>query len=148
MATADVHIPDWTLMGEIPKIKLFNHVLDHYREPGRLKRVLPRLVIPDTTNRSNTGLSVEHVHWIASKIQSEGFVPRSGSGKFSRGHDLPILIRESSTTEFGPESLKKWQAQLNDPAFPPLRLDDDQFFGSLGNGHFFQVRFAPWPMLC
>ena len=167
---AHIDIPDWSLMSEKKKIALFNAVLEHYREPGPLQRILPRLVIPDTTNRGNTGLSVEHVHWVASKIQEEGFMPRTGSGPNSSGHDLPIVVRESTFSDFGPESLLKWQRQLsNEPGFAPLRINEDLsaearaqgsrkastttetcsenddedcifFFGSLGNGHFFQVR--------
>lgn len=169
-----IDIPDWSLMSEKKKIALFNAVLEHYREPGPLQRILPRLVIPDTTNRGNTGLSVEHVHWVASKIQDEGFKPRTGSGPNSSGHDLPIVVRESTFSDFGPESLLKWQRQLSkEPGFAPLRIDEAQstkascqsnreastttgrgtetfsdskcddcmfFFGSLGNGHFFQVQ--------
>eukprot|EP00750_Incisomonas_marina_P005449 INCI13952.1.p1 GENE.INCI13952.1~~INCI13952.1.p1 ORF type:complete len:307 (+),score=41.00 INCI13952.1:208-1128(+) len=166
---AHIDIPDWSLMSEKKKIALFNAVLEHYREPGPLQRILPRLVIPDTTNRGNTGLSVEHVHWVASKIQEEGFMPRTGSGPNSSGHDLPIVVRESTFSDFGPESLLKWQRQLsNEPGFAPLRINEDLsaearaqgsrkastttetcsenddedcifFFGSLGNGHFFQA---------
>ena len=148
-----IEVPDWSLMPETKKIQLFNSVLSHYREPGPLQKVLPRHVIPDTTNRGNTGLSVEHVHWVATKMKDEGFIPRSGTGRSSRGHDLPIVVRESTFSEFGPESLIKWQRQLDsEQGFPPLRLtsstttsEDDEdndlieFFGSLGNGHFFQV---------
>jgi hypothetical protein len=174
-----IDVPDWSLMSEEKKISLFNAVLAHYREPG-LQRVLPRHVIPDTTNRSNTGLSVQHVHWVASKMQKEGFTPRSsavhggggggdrrgrGGASAQQGHDLPIVVRESTYTEYGPESLLKWQLQLqSEPGFAPLRLkgvgngggdregdgsgdgdgsdelpDRVEFFGSLGNGHFFQV---------
>ena len=166
-----IDIPDWSLMTEKKKILLFNAVLQHYREPGPLQPIVPRFVIPDTTNRGNTGLSVEHAHWVASKMQKEGFAPRTGTGPRATGHDLPIVVRESTYTEFGPESLLKWQRQVeSEPGFAPIRLhttsaatpptsggdgeeeEDDciEFFGSLGNGHFFQALnlfFAEHPSL-
>lgn len=140
---------DWSLMPEAEKIYHFNEVLESWREPG-IVPIQPSRVIPDTTNRSNTGLSVEHVHYIATKIVKEGFQPRSGSGETSQGHDIPILIRESVDSNLGAESLTKWKRQLDEQAgFPRLQLfgknkptpsdPHHEFFTSLGNGHFFQA---------
>eukprot|EP00040_Diaphanoeca_grandis_P005773 m.34492 g.34492 ORF g.34492 m.34492 type:complete len:306 (-) comp16979_c0_seq1:129-1046(-) len=113
---------DWSLMSETEKIFHFNEVLNTWREPAIVK-IKPNRVIPDTTNRSNTGLSVEHVHFIAKKIHREGFQPRLGSGASSTGHDIPILIRESTYNELGKESLHKWRRQLTeDSGFPRLHL--------------------------
>ena len=98
----------------------------------------------------------------------QGFQKRQGSGKTSSGHDVPVVVRESSTSELGAESLSKWARQLRgQPGLPPLRVQGDravsvhvgssgkhatgrafregpkaEFFTSLGNGHFFQARAA------
>ena len=48
-------------------------LLEEWREPGPLQRVRSRDVCPDCTNREQTLLSVEHVHYIARKMALEGF---------------------------------------------------------------------------
>ena len=50
---------DWSLMSEESKILRFNKVLEYYREDRSLSKVKPENVVPDTTNRGNTGLSVK-----------------------------------------------------------------------------------------
>jgi hypothetical protein len=132
---------DWSLMSEEEKISRFNRVLDYYREiPKTLFSVKPIRVVPDTTNRGNTGLSVRHAHFIACRMRDRGFIPRSGNGDAMKGHDLPILIRESSASELGAETLNKWRTQVEKTiGFAPISesLSQDTFFASLGNGHFF-----------
>jgi hypothetical protein len=50
-------------------------LLNCWREPY-LCRVPSSQIIPDSSNRSHTGLSVDHVHFIASNILKQGFCPR------------------------------------------------------------------------
>jgi len=134
-----VVVEDWSLLSEEDKISRFNEVIEKYRERGFV-RVRPRRVIPDTTNRGNTGLSARHAHFIACKMRDEGFTPRVGSGSSMRGHDLPILVRESIDSKYGRESYEKWRKQVEGSpgVFAPLPENQkDCFFTSLGNGHFF-----------
>ena len=44
-----------------------NALLSKWREP-KMQRVLPRLVIPDATNRANSGVSLEHAHGIEQRV--------------------------------------------------------------------------------
>ena len=130
---------DWSLMSEESKILRFNKVLEYYREDRSLSKVKPENVVPDTTNRGNTGLSVKHAHVIACRIRDRGFIPRSGNGDNMKGHDLPIVIRDSSKSMLGRETIMKWSKQVNQtPGFAPIHEKTrDTFFSSLGNGHFF-----------
>ncbi|KAH9253649.1 hypothetical protein BASA81_008267 [Batrachochytrium salamandrivorans] len=123
------------------KVAKLNELIDMWREP-EMATILPRVVIPDTTNRENTGLSPNHVHYLADKMQRNGFVPRNNVT--GTGHDLPILVRETAESAYGSQSLEKWsQAVERKPDLPrtPLGLGQHQgeFFCSLGNGHFFQA---------
>lgn len=129
---------DWSLLSEEEKITRFNIVLDRYREKG-FKHVKPCQVIPDTTNRGNTGLSGNHAHYIACKMSDEGFSPRKGNGPSARGHDLPLLVREGFDTVNGRESWRKWKHQIDmEPGvFATPSGGRSRFFTSLGNGHFF-----------
>jgi len=142
---------------EREKIQKVNSLIRKWREkPTCLQSVVPRKVIPDTTNRENTGLSVDHCHFIASKMESKGFVKRVGR----HGHDLPILVRESAASRMGALSMVKWrQSVAKHKLFPRIRMragenlktgrfldavepdlnDTEEFFCSLGNGHFFQA---------
>lgn len=116
-----------------------------WREPGA-QLIQPKFVIPDTTNRENTGLCVEHVHYIAHRMKSEGFQPDK--------HDVPVVVRESTQVEgsLGQESLDKWsKATARQQHFPrPSAELASTCFTSLGNGHFFQAlnlfRTCRWGM--
>ena len=94
-------------MSEDDKIAKMNDLITRWRLPG-LVRVQPSQVIPDTTNRENTGLSTVHVHYIACKMESDGFQPRGTPD----GHDLPIVVQENCESALGLESLMRWQAAL------------------------------------
>uniref|UniRef100_A0A7S3V2C6 Uncharacterized protein n=1 Tax=Aplanochytrium stocchinoi TaxID=215587 RepID=A0A7S3V2C6_9STRA len=122
-------------MSEVGIVEKLNLLVAEWREPGLIP-VHPKRVIPDTTNRENTGLSVEHVHYIANKMQS-GFKKRMG--RF--GHDLPILVREDPSKGLGKQSLEKWQDAVTKNEFLPKvdHSDSTEIFTSLGNGHFFQA---------
>lgn len=130
---------DWGLLSEEEKISRFNVVLARYRETDAplLQIVSPRLVIPDATNRGNTGLSLAHAHHIACKMRDEGFMPRMGNGATATGHDLPIVVRETIESVNGRESASKWKAQIRHKTFAPFDDNANAFYTSLGNGHFF-----------
>lgn len=111
-------------------------LVSQWREADTCK-VCPRLVIPDFTNRSETGLGVELVHYVAASIKQKGFQKRSQR----QGHDIPVLVREPAGSESKAEALRCWRNRaLEDEGFPPVRVEDDEeIFTSLGNGHFFQA---------
>jgi hypothetical protein len=125
------------------KVAALNALIAEWREPGMV-RVRPAHVVPDTTNRENTGISAMHVHYIAASMARQGFTPRDSAT--GAGHDLPILVRETtgSASALGAESLQKWCAsQARNSDYPPSQpwtgKPDEVFFCSLGNGHFFQA---------
>jgi hypothetical protein len=114
-------------------------IVKHRVKPG-LTAILPRLVIPDTANRVNTGLSPVHVHYLATQMQLNGFIKRDN--KTGQGHDIPVVVRETTDTELGAESLRKWRNTCDETEqFPPVlpSMHEGFFFTSLGNGHFFQA---------
>ena len=55
-------------------------LISKWREADALVKVRSVQVIPDYSNRGHTGLSVEHVHYLASSFKRRGFIPR-GSDK-------------------------------------------------------------------
>lgn len=117
-----------------------NRLLSQWREPG-VRNVPPRLVIPDFSNRGHTGLSVEHVHFLATQFKEKGFKKRVGN----TGHDIPVLIHDEPSSELGKQAVANWQSKLAEEAgFPPRQHYDKLFRGkemytSLGNGHFNQA---------
>jgi hypothetical protein len=117
-----------------------NDLLTKWREPGMTK-VPPRLVIPDFSNRGHTGLSIEHVHYLATAFKKNGFQKRVGS----KGHDIPVLIRDTPTSELGAKAVANWREKLeHESGFPPREHYEKLFkgtemFTSLGNGHFNQA---------
>jgi len=139
-------------LDEASRIDELNRLIAQWREPGFV-RVKPERVIPDATNRDGTGLSVNHLHYIASNMMKDGFTPRDHAT--GTGHDLPIFVREHSGKEsaLGATSLRKWKgAQAENTEYPPARpwqsQHGEEFYCSLGNGHFFQASarpFAPAP---
>lgn len=117
-----------------------NRLLSEWREPGMFN-VPPRQVVPDFSNRGHTGLSVEHVHYLATQFKEKGFQKRVGK----KGHDIPVLIRDSPSSELGSKAVSNWRAKLDDEqGFPPREHYETLFrevemFTSLGNGHFNQA---------
>jgi len=117
-----------------------NRLLSEWREPG-VFHVPPRQVIPDFSNRGHTGLSVEHVHYLATQFKEKGFQKRVGN----KGHDIPVLIRDTPWSELGKKAVENWRGKLNDePGFPPSAhyeklFAESEMFTSLGNGHFNQA---------
>ena len=126
------------------RVAHLNVLIAEWREPG-LVLVQPERVVPDSTNREGTGISLNHMHYIAMGIEREGFEPHDAAT--GSGHDIPIVVRERVGAEspLGAQSIAQWldaRAQ-NDEYFPPAprwasRAGED-FFCSLGNGHFFQA---------
>lgn len=106
---------------------------------GPLVKVRSCDVCPDSANRSHTGLAVEHVHFIATSIRSEGFKDRAAGGPDV--HDVPVLVLEQATSQLGAEAIEKWRMAVREqPAFPPFLLDGKaEVYCSLGSGHFSQA---------
>ena len=129
-------------MSDAERVAELNRLIARWREPGFFY-VRPALVVPDLTNREGTGISPKHVHWVALQMQNKGFEPHND--RTGAGHDLPFLVREQhgAASELGEGSLAQWQRlQLEHPDLPPPQpaaRDGDEFFCSLGNGHFFQA---------
>mmetsp|Transcript_116691 Transcript_116691/g.371235 ORF Transcript_116691/g.371235 Transcript_116691/m.371235 type:complete len:368 (+) Transcript_116691:59-1162(+) len=109
---------------------------------GPLLRVRSCDICPDWTNRAQTGLSLDHVHYIATMIAQQGFKSRRRGLTVAQGaHDVPVLVRETADTELGGGAREKWREHVGEtPGFPPFLLDGKrEFFCSLGNGHFSQA---------
>lgn len=122
------------------ELRLLNKLITDYRHPG-MKKVPPRRVIPDFSNRGHTGLSVEHVHYLATSFKEKGFQRRRGN----EGHDIPVLVQESTTSDLGSKSIQNWREKLeHEPGFPPKEhyervFAQSELYTSLGNGHFNQA---------
>jgi hypothetical protein len=115
-------------------------LLRQWREPGPLLRVRSKHVVPDSTNREQTLLSVEHVHYIAQRFSSEGFHARQPGSV--AGHDVPVLVRGGAGCPLGAAALAAWRRRSAEHAgFPRCDVQPGAatFFCSLGNGHFNQA---------
>mmetsp|Transcript_153307 Transcript_153307/g.491599 ORF Transcript_153307/g.491599 Transcript_153307/m.491599 type:complete len:364 (+) Transcript_153307:150-1241(+) len=123
---------------ELEAVQRLNELMDRWRE-GPLVRVRSCDICPDWTNRAQTGLSVDHVHYLASQIAAEGFRSRRRGAEPS--HDVPVVLREDSEdSEMGCAALERWRSVAGTCGFPPFLLDGKrEFFCSLGNGHFSQA---------
>lgn len=117
-----------------------NDLIKQWRYDG-MQKIKPGYVIPDYSNRGHTGLSVEHVHYLAQSFLSKGFIKRTGN----KGHDIPVLVQEPVTSELGKKSISNWREKLEDEqGFPPKEHYEKLFarselYTSLGNGHFNQA---------
>lgn len=122
------------------ELKLLNDTICKYREPG-MHNIPPENVIPDFSNRGHTGLSIEHVHYLAKSFKERGFIKRVGN----TGHDIPVLVKETPSTDLGKRSIENWREKLeHEEGFPPKEhyerlFKKDQLYTSLGNGHFNQA---------
>lgn len=126
-----------------PEIHEMKALIDKWREP-ELVQVDSRTVVPDSSNRGHTGLSVDHCHLLATMFLKDGFRPRApdfaSTGK--QGHDIPVLVRGSLDSPVSAESLSFWRSAVEREAdFPRARIDgrSGDWFTSLGNGHFMQA---------
>ena len=77
-------------MNNIDKL---SELIHRWRE-DRLVKVVSSNILPDCTNRERTGLSLEHVHYLATTFTTEGFRKRTNN----EGHDIPVLVRENHST--------------------------------------------------
>ena len=122
------------------ELKLLNDLISKWRLPG-VAKVPPRKVIPDFSNRGHTGLSVEHVHYLATSFKEKGFQKRQGN----EGHDIPVLVLECSESDLGRKSIENWRQKLADEQGFAPQAHYERLFGkkelytSLGNGHFNQA---------
>lgn len=117
------------------EVTLLAALVQQWREPTT-SRVCSWQVVPDFTNRAQTGLGVELMHFVATSMAEKGFQKRVGG----HGHDIPVVVREPPNSPFHAEALSIWKKRVGEePGFPPVRAREDQeLFTSLGNGHFFQ----------
>ncbi len=127
-----------------PKVEELKFLLDAWREKGPLIKVKSCDVVPDSSNRGHTGLSIDHVHFIASNILKFGFRSRDGDVEIRRKvqpHDIPVLCRGNSTCPIAVDSLNHWKKNVADePLFPKIVINEKEgWFTSLGNGHFTQA---------
>jgi hypothetical protein len=125
------------------EVKELKRLIEHWREPGMI-RVKSCDIVPDSSNRSHTGLSIDHVHFIASNILKNGFRSRAGDVRARRKtqpHDIPVLVRGGRNSTIAVESLAFWKKNVQDePRFPKVKVSGDRlWFTSLGNGHFTQA---------
>eukprot|EP00164_Ancoracysta_twista_P009256 GFYU01013638.1.p1 GENE.GFYU01013638.1~~GFYU01013638.1.p1 ORF type:complete len:290 (-),score=37.23 GFYU01013638.1:449-1318(-) len=114
-------------------LKRLQELLEEWREP-ELQRVVSSAIIPDGTNRERTGISLEHAHVIATRMKTEGFKARRPTSV--DGPDIPVLVRAPAGSQI--PALERWNDRVcSVPGYPPCRLgEDEDFFTSLGNGHF------------
>ena len=124
------------------QVKELKQLLELWRETGMVQ-VRSCDVVPDSSNRSHTGLSIDHVHFIASSILKKGFRAREGDVKRRaklQPHDVPVLVRGSADCPIANDSLRFWRASVEkEPRFPQIRINEANFCTSLGNGHFTQA---------
>jgi len=128
-------------------VALLSALIAQWREIETCQ-VRSRVVVPDFTNRSQTGLGVELMHYVATSMKNKGFKKRSGK----HGHDIPVLVREPVGSESRQEALQVWRKRVSEETgFPAVRVEDhDELFTSLGNGHFFQslnLFDCEWPAI-
>jgi len=122
-------------------VSRLNALIELWRE-GPLAPVRSCDVCPDWSNRAQTGLSVDHVHYVATLMADEGFKSRRRCKADTKGvHDVPVLVRETASSELGRGALAKWRAATaTNRGFPPFLLEGhEEFFCSLGSGHFSQA---------
>jgi len=116
-------------------VALLCTLVSQWREP-QPSQVRSQQVVPDFTNRSQTGIGVELLHFVAGSMKKKGFQKREGK----TGHDIPVLVREPVGSATGEEALSIWRNRVTEEeGYPPVRVDGSKdLFASLGNGHFFQ----------
>ena len=71
-----------TVVAPSTLVRELKRLLDRWREP-RLTRVRADRVVPDVSNREHTGLSLDHIHFLATSMQTGGFRSRPAPGDYS-----------------------------------------------------------------
>jgi len=123
-------------------VHVLSDAIKKWRIPG-LHLIKPASAIPDFSNRCHTGISVEHMHYLAKSFMEKGFQKRCNDTH--KGHDMPVVVLEEPTTEWGKKSIENWRNKIQeDDGFPPLAHYEKTFqstniYTTLGNGHFFQA---------
>jgi len=111
-------------------VKELNALFDEWCERPRCARVRAADVIPDLTNRENTGVSLEHAHGIATSMTRDGFDPQ---------HEVPVVVRESARTLLASPAYDRWSAftRHNAAVLPPLADFSGRAhaFTTLGSSH-------------
>ena len=100
--------------------------------------------------RGDTGLSVDHVHFIASSMLQDGFRSRPAFGRAAIGprgqpHDIPVLVQGGPSCPLAVQSVADMRAMCRgEPGFPRVSIEPNagQWYCSLGNGHFTQVNYT------
>eukprot|EP00448_Togula_jolla_P000839 CAMPEP_0170605448 /NCGR_PEP_ID=MMETSP0224-20130122/19979_1 /TAXON_ID=285029 /ORGANISM="Togula jolla, Strain CCCM 725" /LENGTH=392 /DNA_ID=CAMNT_0010930453 /DNA_START=39 /DNA_END=1217 /DNA_ORIENTATION=+ len=140
-ASANTGGQAWGIESEREAVARLNGLIRKWRE-GSLTQVRSCNICPDWSNRLETGLSVDHVHYVATMMAKNGFKSRRRGLSTAEGaHDVPVLVRESQQSELGKNAVRKWrEAIAENPGFPPFMLEGkDTIYCSLGNGHFSQA---------
>lgn len=111
-------------------VEELNALFDEWCERPRCARVRAADVIPDLTNRENTGVSLEHAHGIATSMTRDGFDPQ---------HEVPVVVRESARTLLASPAYDRWRAftRHNAAVLPPLADFSGRAhaFTTLGSSH-------------
>ena len=111
-------------------VKELNALFDEWCERPRCARVRASDVIPDLTNRENTGVSLEHAHGIATSMTRDGFDPQ---------HEVPVVVRESARALLASPAYDRWRAftEHNAAVLPPLADFSGRAhaFTTLGSSH-------------
>ena len=131
-----------TIVKPSEKVLELKRLLELWREKPLLK-VRSCDIVPDSSNRGHTGLSIDHVHFIASSILKKGFRSRHNNVKVrekEQPHDIPVLCRGSKECPIANDSLQFWHESVaRELRFPKIVINVENFFTSLGNGHFSQA---------
>ena len=96
-------------------VSRLNDLISRWSDPASPRKVRPKDVIPDSTNREGTLVSIEHAHGIAMNILKEGF---------SESHEVPVVVRNDAGAMLrGGDAYKRWRRFVRDNAavMPPLR---------------------------
>eukprot|EP00397_Hematodinium_sp_SG-2012_P019204 GEMP01019722.1.p1 GENE.GEMP01019722.1~~GEMP01019722.1.p1 ORF type:complete len:445 (+),score=93.19 GEMP01019722.1:123-1457(+) len=123
-------------------VSILSDSIHKWRQRG-LHLIKPALAIPDFSNRCHTGISVEHMHYLANSFLTKGFQKRNNDTHM--GHDIPVVVMETPTSELGRKSIENWRSKVReDDGFPPMAHYEKVFqqptlYTTLGNGHFFQA---------
>ena len=106
------------------------------RQRGRCKllKVKSTDIVPDSSNRMHTGLSLDHIHYIASNIHIHGFrehvAGATAAERRARGppHDIPVLVRGSLNCPIATASLRIWRETVaGEVRYPPCRVNPSAF---------------------
>mmetsp|Transcript_5069 Transcript_5069/g.20833 ORF Transcript_5069/g.20833 Transcript_5069/m.20833 type:complete len:278 (-) Transcript_5069:1659-2492(-) len=95
-------------------VSRLNDLISRWSDPASPRKVRPKDVIPDSTNREGTLVSIEHAHGIAWSIVKEGF---------SEAHEVPVVVRGDAGATLRGDAYKRWRRFVRDNAavMPPLR---------------------------